>query len=254
MKENLVKRKLRNDEPVFGVIAPNSDPVIAEVIGHVGFDFYMMDCEHGPIGPSQAQEIVRACEATGITPLARVRGNDTKLILQFLDAGVMGVMMPGLTNAQDVQTFVEAVKYPPLGRRGLGPIRVAEYMMGTMSQEEYIAFSNDQTLVLPQFEDIQALRNLGEMVQVKGVDAFVIGPRDLAMSMGFYDGPRHPEVQEKIDQVFDIVLQAGLDLGTVAGTGEAAKELVRRGARICINSVANLIRSSAKLFLEQARC
>ncbi|MFW6116290.1 MAG: HpcH/HpaI aldolase family protein [bacterium] len=253
MKENLVKRKLRNGEPVFGVIAPNSDPVIAEVIGHLGFDFYMMDGEHGAIGAGQAQEIVRACEATGITPLARVRSSDMKLILQFLDAGVMGVMMPGLMNARDVRAFVEAVKYPPLGRRGLGPIRAADYMMGPMPQEEYITFSNDQTLVLPQFEDVQALESLGEMVQVEGVDAFVVGPRDLAMSMGFYDGPGHPEVREVIDQVFDIVLGAGLDLGTVAGTGDAAKALVERGARMCINSVANLIKSSAKPFLEQAR-
>ena len=253
MRENVVKKKLRNGEPVFGVIAPNADPVVAEVIGHLGFDFYMMDGEHGPIGPGAAQGIVRACEATGITPLARVRSSEPKLLLQFLDAGVMGVMMPGLVDAQDVRAFVQAVKYPPLGARGLGPIRVADYMMGPMSQEEYVAFANDQTLVLPQFEDIKALENLDEMAQVEGVDAFVVGPRDLAMSMGFYDGPRHPEVQAVIDEVFDIVLGAGLDLGTVAGTGEAAKALVERGARICLNSVANLIKQSANAFLDEAR-
>ena len=253
MKENVVKHKLGNDEPVFGVIAPNRDPVVAEVIGHIGFDFYMVDGEHGAIGPADAQNIVRTCEAVGITPLARIRSNDSKLILQFLDAGVMGVMMPGLMNADDVRAFVEAVKYPPLGMRGLGPIRAADYMMGPMSQGEYVPFANEQTLVLPQFEDIRALDYLPEMVQVEGVDGFMIGPRDLAMSMGYYDGPNHPEVQAVIDQVFDIILDAGLVLGTVAGTGEAAKALVERGVKICINSAANLIRSSGRPFLEQAR-
>jgi 4-hydroxy-2-oxoheptanedioate aldolase len=253
MRENQVKKKLRNGEPVFGVIAPNVDPIVAEVIGCLGFDFYMMDGEHGAIGAREAQEIVRACEATRITPLARVRSNDPKLILQFMDAGVMGLMMPGLMNAEEVRAFVRAVKYPPLGTRGLGPVRVADYMIGSMPQEEYVAFANEQTLVLPLFEEIRAFENLEEMVQVEGVDAFAIGPRDLAMSMGFYDGPAHAEVQEVVDQVFEIVLGAGLDVGTVAGTGEAAKALVERGARICINSVANLIKSSAKPFLEQAR-
>lgn len=253
MRENLVKRKLRNGEPVFGVIAPNLDPIVAEVIGLIGFDFYMLDGEHGAIGPAQAQEIVRACEAVGITPLARVRSHDPKLLLQFLDAGVMGVMMPGLMNAADVRAFVAAVKYPPLGTRGLGPIRAADYMVGSTPQAEYVAFANEQTLILPQFEDIQALEHLPEMVQVEGIDGFMLGPRDLAMSMGFFDGPKHPEVREVLDQAFDIILGAGLELGTVAGTGEAAKALIERGARICLNSVANLLKASGQAFLAEAR-
>jgi 4-hydroxy-2-oxoheptanedioate aldolase len=252
MRENKTKTKLRRAEPVLGVIAPYEDPAIAETIGLIGFDFYMIDGEHAAVNPAQAQQIVRACEAVEITPLARVRSNDPKLLLQFLDAGVMGIMMPGLLNEEDVQSFVEAVKYPSLGTRGLGPIRAADYMMGSMSQAEYVSFANEQTLVLPQFEDIQALDHLPEMVKVEGVDGFVIGPRDLAMSMGFYDGPNHPEVKEVIDQAFDIVLGAGLALGTVAGTGEAAKALSERGAKFCLNSVQNLIKSSGSAFLDAA--
>jgi 4-hydroxy-2-oxoheptanedioate aldolase len=122
-----------------------------------------------------------------------------------------------------------------------------------MSQKEYVAFANEQILVLPQFEDVQALDHLPEMASVQGVDAFVIGPRDLAMSMGFYDGPNYPEVKDAIDQALGIILDAGLDVGTVAGTGEAASALIERGVRICLNSVANLIRSSGLSFLQQAR-
>jgi 4-hydroxy-2-oxoheptanedioate aldolase len=213
----------------------------------------MMDGEHGAINPAEIENMVRACEVVGITPLARIRGNDAKLILQFLDAGVMGVMMPGLMNGDGVRAFVEAVKYPPLGMRGLGPIRAADYMMGPMSQAEYVSFANEQTLVLPQFEDIRVLNYLSEMVQVEGVDGFIIGPRDLAMSMGYYDGPNHPEVQAVIEQVSSVVLDAGLILGTVAGTGKAAKALTERGARICLNSVRNLIATSGKSFLKIAR-
>jgi 4-hydroxy-2-oxoheptanedioate aldolase len=165
----------------------------------------------------------------------------------------MGVMMPGLMNAEDVRAFVAAVKYPPLGNRGLGPIRAAEYMIGATPQAKYVEFANDQTLVLPQFEDIEAFEQLPEMVRVKGVDGFAIGPRDLAMSMGFYDGPNHPEVQTVIDKVVNIVSEAGLALGNTAGTGEAAKALAARGIKICINSVPNLLVSSGKAFLKAAR-
>lgn len=252
MRENLVKRNLAAGEPVFGVIAPTTDPIIAEYIGHLGFDFYMMDGEHGSIDPPAAETLVRACEAAGTTPLARIRSNDPALILQYMDAGVMGVMMPGIATVEDVQVLVDAIKYPPLGSRGLGPVRAASYMMGTMSQAKYVAFANEQTLVLPQFEDIASLDRLPDIVQVDGVDGVIIGPRDLAMSMGFYDGPGHPEVQDAVAAASNIVLDAGLILGTVAGTREAADALIERGARFCLNSVQNLIAQSGKAFLGTA--
>src|SRR2546430_17026977 len=103
MKENVLKTKLNNDEPVFGVLTPIYDPAIVELIGHLGFDCYMLDCEHGAGGPMQAEHFVRACEAVGITPLARVRSADLKLLLQFMDTGIMGVMMPSVMDADDVK-------------------------------------------------------------------------------------------------------------------------------------------------------
>lgn len=253
MRENRVRKKLHDGQPVLGVISAMHDPIIAETIGLIGFDFYLMDCEHGSIGQIQAEQIVRACEAVAITPLARVRDNDAKLVSQFLDSGVMGIVMPGLTSVDDVRSLVAAVKYPPLGVRGLGRVRAADYLLGSLGQADYVSFANEQTLVFPQFEDIKALGNLREMVQIEKVDGFMIGPLDLAMSMGFCDGPDHPEVKAVIDQVFDIVLGAGLALGAVAGTGEAAKALTVRGAKICVSSVQNLIATSGKSFLSRAQ-
>src|SRR5690348_12749059 len=123
MIENAVKSKLKKGEPVYGMLTPVYDPLVVEVVGRLGFDLYMVDCEHGAGGPVEVEHLARACELVGMTPLARVRSIDPKLILQFLDAGVMGVMMPGIQNADDVQRLVEAVKYPPVGRRGIAPVR-----------------------------------------------------------------------------------------------------------------------------------
>lgn len=249
MKVNQVKKRIAEGKACYGVIAPTVDPVICEYIGLNGFDYYMIDGEHGAISVSDINNLVRACENVNCTPLARIRSVDTKLILQFMDAGVMGVMMPSIDNADDVKRLVDAVKYPPMGRRGLGPIRAADYMQGTMNQLEYVEFANQQTLVLPQIESMECVENLEEICKIEGVDGFIIGPRDLAMSMGFYDGPKHEEVQKMLDQIFKTVLDNGKFFGTVAGTSDAAQKLVDKGASMILNSVQGLIKGSSKAFL-----
>ncbi|GAB3558378.1 HpcH/HpaI aldolase family protein [Spirosoma fluminis] len=250
MKQNIVKTRLINGQPVLGVLSNSTDPTVAELCGFSGLDFYMIDGEHSPVTTAQVQEIVRACEGSGITPLARVRSNDPKLILQFLDVGVMGIMMPGVKTADEAQSLVQAVKYPPLGKRGFGPVRAADYLLGTMNQGEYVQFANEQTLVLPQIEDQEAIDNLDELLAIEGVDGFVIGPRDLAMSMGYYDGPGHDEVKRTIAGVVDRIRKAGLIAGTTAATGEQAKALVDRGVLFCLNSFAGLLKSAANDFMK----
>ena len=249
MKINNLKQRLAYKKPCYGVISPTTDPTICEYLGLAGLDFYMIDGEHGAISVSDITNMVRACEVVGCTPLARVGDLNDKLILQYLDAGVMGIMMPGVQTVKQAEQLVQAMKYPPLGNRGLGPVRAADYMM-KMPQKEYVHFANEQVLVLPQIEDTEGVKNLKKMAQVDGVDGFIIGPRDLAMSMGFYDGPAHPEVEKMMDKIFDIVLGAGKLIGTVAGTAEQAKVLTGKGATIILNSVQGLLVSSAKGFIK----
>lgn len=249
MQANKVKAKILSGQAAFGVISPTSDPVICEYLGWSGLDFYMIDGEHGPLNPSEVTNLVRACEISGITPLARVRSLDEKLILQFLDAGVMGIMMPGVQTVADIETLVGAVRYPPTGLRGVGPVRSANYMMGPMDQATYVAYANAQILILPQVEDLEAVKNLKEMARHPEVDGFIIGPRDLAMSMGFVDGPNHPEVKAVIDQIFDIALEAGKLVGTVAATSTQARALVDKGARLILNSVQGLLTAGTNAFL-----
>jgi 4-hydroxy-2-oxoheptanedioate aldolase len=250
MKENKLKIRLSEHKAGFGVISPTIDPTICEYIGLSGLDFYMIDAEHGAISPSDITNMIRACEAVGITPLARVGDLNEKLILQYMDAGVAGIMMPGVQTVEDCQRLVSAMKYPPMGNRGLGPVRSADYMM-KMPQMEYVSFANAQVLVLPQIEDMEGVKNLKAMANTEGVDGFIIGPRDLAMSMGFYDGPNHAEVNAVIDEIFEVVLAAGKIIGTVAGTSEQAQKLIDKGATLILNSVQGLIATSAKGFIAQ---
>lgn len=249
MKENQVKSRIAEGKACYGVISPLNDPTICEYVGLNGFDYYMIDGEHGPISISDVTNMVRACELYDCTPLARIRSVDSKLILQYMDAGIMGVMMPSIDNVDDVKRLVEAIKYPPVGKRGLGPVRASDYMQGAMSQAEYVSFANEQTLVLPQIESMECVNNLEAICQVEGVDGFIIGPRDLAMSMGYYDGPGHDEVKDMLDKIFKMVLDSGKFYGTVAGTADRAQELIDMGASMILNSVQGLIKGSSKSFL-----
>lgn len=248
MKNNNVKTRLRSNQPVVGVLSNSADPTIAELCGFSGLDFYMIDGEHSPVTTAQVQDIVRACEVSGITPLARVRSNDPKLILQFLDAGVMGIMLPGVRTAAEAEALVQAINYPPKGKRGFAPVRSADYLLGTMNQGEYIEFANEQILVLPQIEDQEAIDNLEELMAVDGIDGFVIGPRDLAMSMGFYDGASHDEVKRTIAGAVEKINRAGMIVGTTAVTGDQARALFDRGVRFCLVSLAGLLHSAAADF------
>jgi len=247
---NKTKTKLQQGLPVYGVISTSDDPQLAELFGIAGFDYYMLDAEHGLIDPAQAVNVIRACERTNITPLVRIGPKDPKLALQYLDAGMLGVMMPGLESVDEVQMLVDAVKYQPLGKRGMGISRASAYTAysGT-SAPEYINFANEQTLVIIQFEDEKLLDRFPAMCLVKGVDACIIGPRDLSLNMGFPDGPNHPEVQTVIDQAIAIMKNANISAGITAGTRADAAKQIARGANMILAASQQLILSASKEFL-----
>lgn len=247
---NKTKQKLKSGQPVYGMISGVSDPKVAELAGLRGLDYYMIDTEHSPMTQAQAVHVVRGCERVGITPLVRVSQKDPKAILPFIDGGALGVMMPGLETVAEVEMLVNAVKYPPLGKRGLGVARAAEYMVGTRSQADYVAWANQNTLVLPQFEDVEMLNILADMAAVPEVDGFVIGPRDLALSMGYADGSNHPEVQRVIDEAIKIMHNAGVAAGITAGTHAVAQAQIKRGASFILTSLPGLMKLAVDSFLD----
>jgi 4-hydroxy-2-oxoheptanedioate aldolase len=243
------KNKLLQGGVLYGAISPTADPTICEYLGLAGLDFYMIDGEHGALNAAEALNMIRACELVGISPWARIRSVDEKLILQYMDAGIVGVMMPSITSLNQVTQLVNAIKYPPLGNRGLGPVRASDYLAGSKNQLQYIEYANHSTLVFPQMEDIVCLDFLDEMLTNPCVDGIIIGPRDLAMSMGFFDGPNHPEVKEVIDRVFEKTIHAKKIIGTVAGNKEQADALIQKGAQIILNSVQGLLTTAVKSFI-----
>lgn len=253
MAKSVLKERLLSGEIVHGVLSPNIEPDLVGTLGILGFDLYILDAEHGTAGPPEAAAVVRACEGAGLAPLVRPRGPDAKLILQFLDAGMTGIMLPGARSEGDVKRLVEAVKYPPAGLRGIAPVRANGFLLGAEKQEAWIARANRETLVLPQIETKEALERVEEIASVPGIDGFIVGPRDLALAMGFPDGPGHPEIESAIDRVVAVAKRHGLVVGTVAPTGARAKDLAARGLTIMLHSVTALLKTGAEAYFRAAR-
>lgn len=252
IQPNKTKAKLKQGLPVYGVISTSDDPQLAELFGLSGFDYYMLDAEHGLIDAAQAVNVIRACERTNITPFIRIGSKDPKLVLQYLDAGMMGIMMPGLESVEEVKMLVDAVKYQPIGKRGIGISRASAYTAYTgITAPEYIKFSNEQTMVIIQFEDEKLLSQFPAMCAVDGVDACIIGPRDLSLNMGFPDGHNHPEVQTVIDKAIAIMRNANISAGITAGTRADAAKQVARGADMILAASQSLIFSASKEFLPE---
>lgn len=249
IRENLTKRKLKEGLPAYGVISTSDDPQMAELFGLAGFDFYMLDAEHGLLDAAQAVNVIRACERVNMTPLVRLGPKDPKLVLQYLDAGMLGVMMPGLETSAEIKMLVDAVKYPPVGKRGMGLTRASGYIAVGNEAVDYLHFSNKQTMVIPQFEDPALLDHFEEMIRQPGVDAVVIGPRDLSLNIGFPDGPGHPEVQEMIDKVIAICRRTRVAAGITAGSRPDAARQVARGATMILAIAQLIITNGSKEFL-----
>lgn len=251
IRENRAKCKLKAGQPTYGVISTSADSQVAELFGLAGFDYYMLDAEHGLMNAAQVVDAIRACERVNMTPMVRIGPKDPKLVLQYLDAGMMGVMMPGLETVEEIKMLIDAVKYPPLGKRGFGLTRASGYVAVGNEAVDYINFSNEQIMVIPQFEDAALIDRFEEMICQPGVDAVVIGPRDLSLSMGFPDGPNHPEVQEMIDRVIAICKKRGVVAGITAGSRADSANQVARGARMILAIAQVVIVAGSREFLPE---
>ena len=204
-------------------------PIAAEILGRAGFDWLLVDMEHGPGDMTTLTAQLQAMSGTGAVPLVRAPWNDAVAIKRILDAGAEGVMIPAISTAQEALAAVRACKYPPEGVRGIATgTRAAGY--GQYGRR-YFQSANDAVLVIVQIETQQSIENLDEILGVSGIDAS-IGPMDLAASLGCLGEPGRPEVQHAISRIEEKALIAGKAIGTVAGNWPDAKVLYDRGYQL----------------------
>jgi 2-keto-3-deoxy-L-rhamnonate aldolase RhmA len=224
-----MKETLDRGELAYGSFCALKDPAIIEILGYAGFDFGIIDLEHSSLDLSTMEHFIRAAKVAGITSIVRTPQNDYATVLRAVEAGADGVMIPHLMSAEMGRRVVNMAKYPPLGMRGIdGSTRVARY--GNVPMDEHMKQQNERLLVIGMIEDKEAVDNLEEILEVKGIDLLFIGAADLSTSYGLPHQVTHPTVRGAIKSVFERANRAGMKVGVPAYDGKQAKEVADLGA------------------------
>ena len=252
MRENTLKQRLQDGQAVFGVMITFPSATMVEMLGHLGFDWVLIDNEHGSITVDNSEDLVRAAEITGMAPIVRPVGNKPEIIAPFLDRGAWGVQIPHVNTAEEARAAVDAVKYPPVGHRGLfSGSRPGEYGFAGATAD-YVDEANRNTLVCLMLEEVEAIENLEEMVTVEGVDVFFIGSGDLSASMGYPGQQTHPEVQALMEKGITTIREAGKIAGCSCPDSYVPKFL-GMGVQYFHGSVSRLLHSSSASYLQEMR-
>lgn len=214
-----IEEKLKNKQVIFGTNSQWATVQSAELLGTVGYDMLWIDDEHGYYSRETLLRAIIGAQAGGMFSLVRMPWNDPVLAKPVLDMGADGILFPMVCSAEEARKAVRACKYPPEGNRGFGPTRANRY--GAISSREYIDTVSKRVWCGIQIEHIDAAHNLDEILQVEGIDVFVVGPCDLSGSMGKLAQLDDPEVLAVFEEVAGKVKAAGKLLGTAIGTDEA---------------------------------
>lgn len=199
MLKNRVKEAITQGKLAIGTYVNLADPAIVELIGIAGFDAAFIDMEHTAFDLSVVQEMIRACDGAGICSLVRVPDSNPKTILRVLEMGAQGIQVPHISGREDAMAAVRAVRYAPLGDRGMGgPTRAARY--GTIPMNEHMRTSNTEILLVVMVEDIEAIKQIEDIASLDGLDLVAVGPSDLSQALGT-SGPNDPRLRDTIEEI-----------------------------------------------------
>ncbi len=214
------KQRLRRRDALLGFFISLPSPAIVEMIAYAGFDFVIIDSEHGPIGVETAEHMVRAAQGCGMAALVRLP--NALPITQILDLGADGIVVPHVSTEAEAAAIIDASFFPPLGNRGVTTLSRAAHH-GFTPSAEFLAGRNDATAVVVIIEDVKAIPHVPAIARLPGIDGLFVGPSDLSSSLGHPGQPGHPEAVAAIAAIRDAVLEVdGVGLGT---TGRVASEV-----------------------------
>ncbi len=226
-RDNTLKRRLASGEPSLGAWLQLAEPSIAEIASLVGYDFLILDNEHGPGAIETTIQSLRAAQAGTATCMVRAPGNDGDYLKRILDAGAEAVMVPMVHTVADAKAVVEACRYPPQGRRGYSAPTVRASGYGAAA--DYARRANDELLICVQIESAQAIRNAEKIAAVPGVDLVFIGVADLSGDLGLLEQSGDPKVAAQIAKAEKAVRRTGKPLGTIPRPGRSLVDLVADG-------------------------
>jgi 4-hydroxy-2-oxoheptanedioate aldolase len=229
-----VPTALKNREVLIGPFSVSGSPTLVETIGYAGFDFVIIDCEHAATSPfgSELEGLVRAACAADVAPIVRVTKNDPGQILKAFNFGAQVVIVPHVNTVADAQATVRAGKYAPVGRRSCAPpVRAAKH--GFIDWHEFYRKQLEETLIFPLIEEEEAIRNVSEIANVKGIGGIFFGPFDLSVSRGFPEGAFDLLTNQKERElVYSTAKSKGLPIADLAWDIDSATHMIKMGAQL----------------------
>ena len=257
MRVNKLRKALAGPKPIFGMAFYSQSLAIMEIIGHSGFDFVFIDCEHSPLGVDASLEnVLRAADYAGLGTIVRVKSNDEHQIRNALEFGADAVCVPHIRNAADAEQAVRSGKFPPWGIRGAaGDVRSSHYAAGAFDWKQYVEQSNKDTMIVPLAEDREFFDNIDEILAVKGVELVNVGPLDLAMSLGLgsLSGIDAPEVKTRLDLLLKKATAKGINVmgPALPPTPELAQKMAAAGFKaILLRNDLFCVRTICKQYID----
>lgn len=228
MRPNQIKRLFAAGRPAVGTFCSSASPFIAEALGHAGYDFVIVDLQHGENNLGDLQGMLQALSSTPTTPVVRVPANMAVYIQRALDLGAYGTIVPLVNSRAEAEAVVQSVRYAPEGARSWGPLRGALY-----AGPDYFAKAAEELLTIVMLETAQAARNAREILSVPGVDGCFVGPNDLSVSLGL--SSELTDLPAPVEEAIASILEASMSSGKVAGiqvyTAQAATARIAQGFR-----------------------
>ncbi len=230
MKVNILKKALAEGKTVFGPFCKILDPAVVELAALAGFDFVIIDMEHGPYSIETVQQMVRAAEARGITPVVRVTENSETSILRVLDIGARSVQVPQISTAEDAAKVVSSSLFYPKGERGMCRyVRAGDYT--AVDKAEHFGTTNESILTIIHIEGVEGLENLPAILKCDGIDVIFLGPYDLSQSCGVPGQVHHEKVVKRMEEAVALARKSGKVVGTFVETVEDAKKWEKIGVQ-----------------------
>ena len=222
----------------------------AEALSGAGFDWVLVDMQHGCMDYDMALSMIRAVDLGKAEPIVRVPWNDPGVIGRVLDAGALGVVIPMIQSAADARRAVDACLYPPAGSRSFGPVRV-----GLRDGPGYFAKANGRVAVIPMIETAQALAEVEEIAATPGVDALFVGPFDLSIALGLPPGDNdgHPVFDAAIARICAAAKRAGVATAVLSNARVAPLRLSQGFQMVSVATDINVLAAAARGDLETVR-
>ncbi|HKL11062.1 MAG TPA: aldolase/citrate lyase family protein [Clostridia bacterium] len=225
--KNKTLEKIKSGGHAFGMFCNFNSPEAVEILGLAGFDFVILDMEHGPFTFETVQNLSRAAELRGMTALARTTSGSRTDILRALDTGVSGIVVPQVSTPEEAQEIAKWARYHPEGMRGVALPRSSEF--GSKSILEYFKEANRETLVAVQIESRQALENLDGILGCPGIDMAFVGPFDLSQSLGIPGQVEHEEIEKALDEIIAACARHRKYASIFAANADQALKFKQRG-------------------------